>query len=93
MKEVYQRVNRDLGSEHKNQMVRRYPIRRDERHFHTSHILTDLPDFHSGWDNIVLEWTGTGSWLQVPMLEDYKGSAPRSYRVARKATYINEKGN
>ena len=63
MEEAYHRVNRNLGRGHGIQMVRRYPTKRGEKHFHEDHIPTDIPEWHPDCTNIILVWTNTGCWF------------------------------
>ena len=71
MEEAYHRVNRNLGRGHGIQMVRRYPTKRGGKHFHENHIPTDIPEWHPDCTNIILFWTTTGCWIQIPMLNNF----------------------
>ena len=67
-------------------------MNRKETHIYENHIPTDRPTWHPEHTNILLVWTQTGNWVQVPMLEGFVGGDSKSYKVAWKEKYINEEG-
>ena len=71
MKKAQEHFITTLGKNRVIQLVRRYQeeVGREGRHYHESHIVPDLPDWHPKFTLLILVWTFSGEWVSVPKHE------------------------
>ena len=80
-----------MGEDKIIQLEKRYPDNKG-RHYMENSIQSNLEKWHPHWTPLKLEWSMSGQWVNVPILQSVEGDDPRLYRMARIEKYIDVRG-